>query len=135
MPPLAEDRNTLERNGDSVAHPVAAATIIFAGSLVALDAAANAVPGSASTLFIAAGRAEQQVDNSAGAAGDVSVLVRRGIFQFKNSPGDPIYRTHIGYDAFIEDDETVASTNGGSTLSVAGKVIDLDSAGVWVEIG
>jgi hypothetical protein len=135
MPPLAEDRNTLERSGDSVAHPLAAATIIFAGSLVALDAAGNAVPGSVATTLTAAGRAEEQVDNSAGAAGDLSVLVRRGVFQFKNSAGDPIDRTHIGGTAYIEDDETVSATDGTGTRSAAGKIIDLDSAGVWIEIG
>ena len=134
MPPLSADRNTLERSGDAVAHPVAAATVIYAGSLVALDAAGNATPGAVATTLTAAGRAQVQVDNSAGAAGDVTLLVRRGVFQFKNSAGDAVDRTHIGGNAFIEDDETVSATDGTGTRSVAGKIIDLDTGGVWIEI-
>lgn len=132
---LTADRDTLARSGDAVSHPVAAATTIFAGALVALDATGNAVPGSVATTLTAAGRAELQVDNSAGAAGDLNVLVRRGPFQYSNSPGDPIDRSHIGSNAFIEDDETISATDGGGTQSIAGKIIDLDASGVWIELG
>jgi len=131
---LSKDRNTPIRDGDNVVHPVAAAKKIYAGSLVALNATGNAVPGATATTLIAVGRADERVDNSLGADGAVLITVRRGIFRFFNYSGDLIGRTEIGKSCYIVDDETVAKTNGTSTRSVAGKVIDLDSSGVWVEI-
>jgi hypothetical protein len=62
------------------------------------------------------------------------VRTRKGVFRFKNSGADPIDRSHIEGTAYIVDDETVAATNGTNTRSAAGKIVDLDAAGVWVEI-
>ncbi len=132
---LTKDRNTKRRDGVQHNDPVAAATEIFAGSLVCLDASGNAVPGSTSTTLTARGRAEEAVDNSAGAAGDLTVETRRGEFHFKNSAAaDEITRAEIGDSCYIVDDETVAKTDGTSTRSVAGVIRDVDTAGVWVEI-
>ncbi|WP_420598633.1 hypothetical protein [Neptuniibacter sp.] len=132
---LTKDRNTKRREGKQFSDPVAAAAVIFAGALVCLDASGNAVPGSVSTTLTARGRAEEHVDNSSGAAGDLNVEVRGGLFLLKNSAAaDEITRADIGNDCYIVDDETVAKTDGTSTRSVAGKIQDVDSAGVWVEI-
>lgn len=132
--PLSADRDTPARDGCDVGHPVKAATKFYAGALVCLDANGWAVPGSTATTLKAVGRADAQVDNSSGANGDLIVPVKRGTFRFKNSGADPIDRTHIGGTAYVVDDETVAATNGVNTRSAAGKIIDLDVAGVWVEI-
>ena len=130
---LAADRNTLTREDKLFADPVKAATKIFAGSLVCLDASGWAVPGAAATTLIARGRAEAQADNTAGANGAINVTVRRGTFRWKNSAsGDLITRAEIGDDCYVVDDETVAKTNGSSTRSVAGKIVDVDAQGVWV---
>jgi len=134
MTALTADRYTPRRDGELVSHPVAAATVIHAGALVALDASGNAVPGSTATTLTAAGRAEEAVDNSAGAAGDLSVTVRRGVFRYANEPTDLVTRADIGATCYIVDDQTVARTNGTGTRSAAGKVIDVDADGVWVEI-
>ncbi len=131
---LNKDRNTPIRDGVNVVHPIAAAKKIYAGSLVVLNATGYAEPGSTATTLTAAGRAEVQVDNSSGANGALSITVRRGIFRFTNH-SDAVTRTEIGKSCYIVDDQTVAKTNGTSTRSVAGKVIDLDSSGVWVEVG
>ncbi len=134
MAALTKDRQTDKRDGNSVVHPVAAATQIHAGSLVALDANGWLVSGSTSTTLKAVGRAEEPVDNSSGANGDLGCRCgRRAAFRFANDSGDPIDRTHIGSNAYIVDDQTVAATDGGATRSVAGKIIDVDAAGVWVE--
>lgn len=131
---LISDRNTPFRDGHNVVHPMAATKKIYAGSLVALNASGYAVPGATATTLIAVGRAEAQVDNSSGGNGDKSITVRRGVFRFANSGADAVTRTEIGKSCYIVDDQTVAKTDGTGTRSVAGKVIDLDSAGVWVEI-
>jgi hypothetical protein len=134
MTALTKDRNTPVRDGDIVVHPVLAATTIYGGSLVALDASSWAKPGAVATTLKAAGRAEGLADNSAGANGAINVHVRRGTFKFANYGSDAIARSHIGGTAYIVDDQTVAATNGSSTRSAAGKIIDLESDGVWVEI-
>ncbi|EMO3657021.1 TPA: hypothetical protein ACUL4Z_000828 [Pseudomonas aeruginosa] len=135
MPALTKDRNTVRRDGVHFSDPVAAATRIFAGSLVCLDASGNAVPGSTATTLKARGLAQEQVDNSAGAAGDLRIETRRGVFLFANSAAaDEITRADIGATAYIVDDQTVAKTDGTSTRSAAGTIRDVDSYGVWVEI-
>lgn len=132
---LSADRDTPERSGVDFSFPVAAATKIYAGALVCLNAAGNAVPGATSTTLIAVGRADEQVDNTGGAIGDKVVAVRKGVFRFNNSAaGDAITKAEIGDSAYIVDDATVAKTSGTNTRSVAGKIVDVDADGVWVEI-
>jgi len=133
---LTADRSTNRSAGVEHIDPVAAAKKIFAGSIVCLDASGNATPGAAATTLTARGVAQEQVDNSAGSAGDLTVRSRTGVFRFANSAStDLISRAEIGDDCYIVDDQTVAKTNGTSSRSVAGKIVDLDSYGVWVQIG
>lgn len=132
---LSKDRNTKRRDGLLFSDPVAASTVIYAGALVCLNAAGNAVPGSTATTLKPRGVAQEHVDNSAGVAGDVRVESRRGVFPFDNSAAaDEITRADIGTTAYIVDDHTVAKTDGTATRSAAGVIRDVDSDGVWVEI-
>ena len=133
MTALTKDRNTLVRDGIIGSHPVAAAAIIYAGAIVCLDAAGNAVPGSTATTLTAIGRAEARADNAGGAAGDINVEVRKGVFKYANDGVDTIDRTHIGATAYIVDDQTVAANDGTGTRSAAGQIVQVDSDGVWVE--
>lgn len=132
MTALTEDRNTPERDGKTFRHPVAAATTIYGGALVMLDASGNAVPGQTATGLTPGGRAEEKVDNSGGAAGDATVTVRRGTFRFANDGS--IDRSHIGGSAYAVDDHTVAATDGTGTRSACGTIRDVDDQGVWIEI-
>jgi hypothetical protein len=130
---LTADRNTPARDGNQLSVPVEAATKIYAGSLVAVNAAGNAVPAADAAGLTVLGMAEGQVDNSAGAAGDRRVSVRRRrTFKFANSAANALTAADVGGDALVEADDIVAkvSTNG----IVAGKVIEVDATGVWVEI-
>lgn len=131
---LSKPRDTIERGRDLLVIPVAASTAIFQGALVAVNAAGYAVPGSVSTTLKAAGRAEETIDNSAGAAGALSVTVKRGVFKFKNSASDACVQANVLGDCFIVDDETVAKTDGASARSKAGKLLEVEATGVWVEI-
>lgn len=135
MTALTQDRNTLRRDGRQIEPPVAAATKIFGGSIVCINTATGyAVPGSTSTTLKAAGVAEDRADNSAGAAGDIRVRLRKGPHRFANSASaDLITLADIGADCYIVDDQTVAKTSGTNTRSVAGKVFDVDADGVWVD--
>lgn len=135
MSALSADRNTPRREGEKRVVPVAAATLIYAGALVAINATGNAVPFSTATTLKAAGRAERRADNSAGLAGEISVEASAGIFLFANSASaDLITRADIGADCYGVDDQTVAKTSATNTRSIAGKVFDVDAQGVWVKI-
>ena len=130
MAALASDRNTPSREGDIITVPVKKGAVIHAGSLVASAAGIASAPTKAASL-VALGRAEESVTGGA-ADGDVTVRVRRGVFAWGNSAGGgALANTDIGADAYIADDQTVTKTDTGS--SKAGKVLGVDSDGVWVE--
>lgn len=81
------------------------------------------------------GRAEALVDNSAGAAGALTIEYRQGIFLFANSAaGDLITIADIGKLCYIVDDQTVAKTDGTATRSRAGIVDGVEASGVWVRM-
>lgn len=136
MAALTNDRNTL-RLGDETHKRagVAANAKIFLGALVALNASGFAVPGSTATTLRAVGRASESVDNTGGANGDESVSIDRGIFLYANEAGDPITLADINKTCYIVDDQTVARTNGTNTRSMAGRISDVTSEGVWVAVG
>lgn len=134
MTALAADRDTVERDGNRLNLPVAAAKKLYAGALIARDGSGNATPGAVATTLLGVGRASETVDNSAGAAGDLKVEIEKGTFRFGNSTaGDLITRANIGADCYIVDDQTVALTSATSTRSIAGKIFDVDAIGVWVK--
>lgn len=131
MAALTKDRHTPQRMGDLLVLKVAGNTTIYAGSLVAVNAEGYAVPASTATGLTAAGRAEQQVINFL-ENGTNSICVLRGVFKFENLSGDAVSK--VLSDCYMVDDQTVAATDGGGTRSIAGKVIDIEPDGVWVEI-
>lgn len=132
---LTADRMIKRRDAVQFQDPVAAATTIFTGALVCLNAAGFAVPGATATGLVARGVCEEQVANP-GSAGDEVVNTRAGCFNFRNSAdADEITRAHIGDVAYIVDDETVAATDGTASRSAAGRIADVNDDGVWVEVG
>jgi hypothetical protein len=132
--PLTKDRNTARREDDVYEYAVAANARIYAGAIVALNAG-WAQPGATAVGHVAAGRADEQADNTGGANGARTVRVRRGVFKYRNSVTDPITAADIGRQCFIQDDETVARTHGGNTRSPAGVIREVEVTGVWVAIG
>ncbi|MBT0664773.1 hypothetical protein KI809_10720 [Geobacter pelophilus] len=132
---LTADRNTQMKDGELIAVPMATNKKIFAGSMVAANATGFATPGATATTLTYLGRAEEFKDNTGGADGAKTVLVRRKhAFKWKNSAGDAVTQAELGKTCYIVDDETVSKTNaGGNTQSAAGKVVGVDSDGVWVE--
>lgn len=136
MTALSGPRNTKEALGDVHRHSVAASVNCFAGGLAVLDSSGDAKPGVTATGLIAVGRFEQNIDNSTGSAGDVSVNVKGGTFRYANSSAaDEITKAEIGRDCYIVDDQTVAKTDGTASRSVAGKIAFVDTLGVWVALG
>lgn len=131
--PLSADRNTPVKDGELIPVPVAASAVIYAGAIIVANATGYGAPGSTATTLTYLGRAEESVDNSAGADGDKTVTVRRGkAFLFGNSGTDPVTQASLGKTCYIEDDETVAATDGTSTRSAAGIVLGIENGQVWV---
>lgn len=107
--------------------PVAASAVIYRGSMVALNAAGDAIPA-IPTGTVMRGVSLVEADNSTGAAGDVSVETDRGAYLVANNGS--IDRTDIGTDVYVVDDNTV----GAAGTLVAGKCLDVLPEGVVVEI-
>lgn len=134
MSALAAPRIVPEKAGVTSNPPVAAGAKIHHGALVVMDAG-FAKPGYAAAGLVTLGIAEETVDNTGGAAGAKRVVVKRGCFHFANHGADAVTEADIGKDAYVVDDQTVAKTSATNTRSIAGKVVDVDAAGVWIRVG
>lgn len=130
MAALTAERDTPLRTGDARTVPVAAATKIYKGSIVVLDAG-FAKPGRTAAALTGLGRASETVDNTGGAAGAQTVRVEPGIFRFDNDAADLLTLGDIGKAAYCTDDQTVSKTAAGK--SQIGIVFDVDANGVWVK--
>lgn len=142
MTALAAARNTPQMGDTPVAKnlslPVAAAKKIYQGSLVLPDVAGRATPAAAITTAdqVCAGIAAETVDNSSGSAGALSVPVKTGIFRLANSAStDAMTIADRHRLCFAADDQTVARTSNSGRRAIAGRVVDVDADGVWVEVG
>ncbi len=120
--------------------PVAAATTIWAGSMVATDSLGNAVPASAITALKVWGRAEKTIKNTVaegfGSAGDLRIEVKPGIFeQYNSTGGGAITAAHVGRIVYAADDTTVSLTDGAGTFPPAGKFYGLRDSKACVGLG
>lgn len=127
------DRNTPTRKGDAIAPPIAAATKVEVGNIAVANAAGFAAHGSTALNLTALGIFTETKDNAAGANGDLKAEVLRGVVKLANSGGDAVDQTCLGKTVYIEDSVTVSKTDGVGTQSAAGKCIEIDDDGVWVD--
>ncbi|CNL92728.1 Uncharacterised protein [Yersinia frederiksenii] len=129
------DRNTPWRDGELSPVPMAQAIEIFGGHIVSANAGGFAVMASAVASQVTLGVSDGYVDNRDGANGDADALVRRGkAWGFANFAGDAVTQADVGKDCYVADSQTVAKSDGEGARPVAGKVIIVDSDGVWVLI-
>jgi hypothetical protein len=107
-----------------------ASATIFQGGLVVVDGTTGlAEPATAAASKFVAGVAQETVVSAA--SGTYYVRVKRGVHKLANKAGDLVTDALTLRDCTIEDDQTVRATATGS--SRAGKVIQIESDGVWVE--
>lgn len=125
-------RNTPERQGKIISAPMGK-VCIYGGKLVALDANGNAIPAKKEEGLTVIGRAEETVDNSGGTAGGITIRVKRGVFKWSNDPTaeNKVNQSHLMKPCYVLDDCTVTSLE--TDTSLAGKVIEVDDEGVYVE--
>ncbi len=118
--------------------PVAAATTIYAGAMVATDSSGNAVPAAATSSLKIWGRAKKQVVNTVaagfGGAADLSIEVERGAFFFDASGS--VTESDVGKLCYAVDDKSVATSDSSGTRPLAGIIFQVDSTfGVGVLLG
>jgi hypothetical protein len=131
---LAKDRNTPIKDGEILVVGMGATQKVYAGSMAAKNASGYIQPAADVAGLVVVGMADEQVDNSAGANGDLDISIRRKKgFIFKNSTTNAVTIAHLLTDIYVEDDETVASA-GGTNSIVAGKCLAILDEGVLVEI-
>ncbi|MEW5687227.1 MAG: hypothetical protein AB1942_20115 [Pseudomonadota bacterium] len=127
------------RSGDHLNLAVKANAQIFRGCMV------MALAGVAVAARAAVSRAELDtilvvglaVDSAlgGGADGDVRVEIERAdVYCLANGAGgDALTVADVGDLCFAIDDQTVGKTTGGGVRPIAGKVVDVDGNGVWVD--
>jgi len=125
--------------------PVEAATTIYLGSMVAINAAGNAVPASSNPTLKVIGRAERVHDGmvaqdavnivngpipGAGAAGAISIIVKRGVFLYADNDAS-ILQANVGDLAYAVDDNSVSA---GVTVAPAAVAIGATPAGTVISL-
>ncbi|TCU35446.1 hypothetical protein [Rhizobium azibense] len=133
MTAMSQARPIVEIEGKFTSAPMKGATTILQGALVVTENSL-AVPGKSAVGLTVLGIAEETVVNS-GTDGAKRVNARRGTFKFFNLAADAIVAGDVGKDCYLVDDQTVAKTNGTNTRSMAGKIINVESDGVFVKVG
>jgi predicted RecA/RadA family phage recombinase len=133
MSALTRDRATSYREGIEVEFPVAAATKIYAGSIVCINATGYAVPAADTSGYRFGGVALEQVDNSAGADGVKLIRLRRaGVFEFDAAA---LTQAQAGDAMYAVDDQTFADTAGATNHIKVGKLVKYVSGTKgWIDI-
>ena len=133
MSALTRDRATSYREGIEVEFPVAAATKIYAGSMVCVNAGGYAVPAADASGCRFAGVALEQVDNATGTDGVKVIRLRRtGVFEFDAAA---LTQTKVGDAMYAVDDQTFAETGGATNHIKVGTLVKYVSATKgWIDI-
>lgn len=123
------NREIKTRLGDKIVLVVENDAILYQGAFVNISATGEAVNGADNTNHVAvAGIAEEYVDN---ADDGLTVTVLRGIFPFAN--GGSFTDANIDDVAYLDDNQTVTNDGGATANLVAGRIVDVDADGVWVD--
>jgi hypothetical protein len=121
--------------------PMEEATTILMGAAVCLNAAGYLVNASATTGLKSIGVLGNQpfevpstsiVNSGADGAKSAEVILNPTAF-FENDGVDPVVLADVTGPCYWSDNKTVCHTATGK--SYAGKVVELTSTGVWVEVG
>lgn len=139
MVALVAEQNTprwLDPVGHVAPYGVKSGVTIFAGAMVALNAAGFAVPAVDTAAHVVVGIAQQTVRSPAtDADGAQTVETREGIYRLKQPNAQPFVRADIGDLAFVADDATVQKAAAAANDIRVGRVYLVDDQGVWCGVG
>lgn len=114
---MTQDRDTVYKElGRVQSYKIAAATVIFKGAAVAVNATGFLVEAINSAAHLVVGVASGNVDNSAGADGDLSANVRKGVFSFIGEGGDLPTQALVGHGVYAASGNEVEATAGANAV-------------------
>lgn len=106
---------------------VAASTKIWKGAGVCRNLSGYVVPAANAAGFVFLGIAEETVDNTTGANGDLEVKYSTGLsVAFKNDGTAAVAQANLGGPVWIQDDQTVRGTPGAGVLVGFAESIESD---------
>lgn len=111
---------------------------IFSGALVAVTLAGYLCPAGNASAYRIVGMydGDSTVDTTGISSGTVTIAVRQCVVKCANSSStDAITAADIGGMAWAVDDQTVARTSSNGARLAAGRIAQVDSDGVFVEVG
>ena len=124
---MINGRRTKERAGREFVFPIEPGEEIILGTMVAINAANNAVPASAAAGLLVVGVAWNISGTDA-----LYVTARRSCFNFDADGTDTPTLADIGKPVYAVDAETVATTDTGNRPR-AGILLGVDQDGCWVD--
>lgn len=130
---LTADRDTQRKDGNVESYPMGAVKI-YKGDLVMINSSGYAIPGADTASCVFVGVAREQVDNSAGAAGDKNIEVwRKGAFLFAIAAATI---ASVGLVVYCEDGGGTVGLVGTTSNDIpCGKISQYeDATHVWVDI-
>ena len=133
MTAATNDIQTEVMDGVQLAFPVNGTSKIFAGTLVCVNADGHLVPGADTAGLIFQGMALQYKDNTTGADGDLTCVVRRrGLVKMAIAAAT---QANVGDNVFLVDDQTCDFAGNTTNDIFCGIVAGyIDSTHVWVDI-
>ena len=128
MTALSADKKVQYRDAVTQEIPVAADEVIYLGAHVCFNTSGYAVPAAAVAGYKYAGWAQEKVDNTGGADGDKTVIVRR-VGQVK-TVASGLTQAKVGDAMYVVDDQTVQPLPAGT--AVADEELVADAGGTAV---
>ena len=136
MTALTAGKPIKTRAGDQIGVGLLANAKVYAGGIAVLTSTGVARAAITGTGLKCIGYFEGNYDNTGGADKDVIANIKKDVLLCVNSTStDALTAADINSVCYLVDDQTVAKTNGTSTRSAAGRVVDVTTEGVWVALG
>lgn len=138
---LAADRDTPEKYApDAMLHERVATSskTYYRGQIIAEKVGTTGAPfigATAGDLTLRViGRCEQALVTVG--SNTKTLKVRSGIFHYANgTSGEAIAAADCGKICYVVDDQTVGISGNSAANAIAGRIYDVDSGGVWVQMG
>ena len=133
MAALTDTKNIDEKASNLGSVSVASGKKIYRGAFVKIQADGYGAPEAAEAGGFFAGVAQETIDNSSGADGDLDCQIQRvGQFLVDGQSGFAV--GDVGSPVYASDDQTISTTQGANEHQI-GKISEFVSASsVWVEL-
>jgi hypothetical protein len=128
---LSNSVNVDEKDGVVHSAPVIASDIIYRGAIVMYSTTGYLAPAATGAGNIFAGISEEEIDNSAGAAGDLNCRYKKEGCYLLTGAG--LAQTDIGEFVYASADDTITKTSTNNPM--VGQIVEYVSATqVWVKL-